>query len=198
MTALNRVRVALTGFPGGPGVLTLACLDATTIRGPLHTYLAAIAEAMPSDVSMLIEAVGDAFESTTGEITGEWTDAALAAVVGTYSGSHVGPAGVLVKWRTDTFFSGRRLRGHTFFVPSAGSMFGTDGQMTDEWHTAWTTRSATFQAAAAANLCIWQRPRLAVPADGSRPAIEARGGGHAVVTSSSVSTKAAVLRSRRD
>lgn len=198
MAILNRVRVALTGFPGGPGVATFVCNDVPTFYLKLNTFVTAMAVVMPQNVTLKLEDTGDVFESTTGEIMGTWTGSVLAAHVGGSTAAYSAPVGFVTEWLTDIHLSGRRLRGRTFWVPASSSMFSLDGSLDEGVKGTLSAGAATFVADTAGNFTIWQRPRLAKPADGSRPAVTARGGGYGTVTGSRIPDRAAVLRSRRD
>lgn len=198
MALLSRVRVALTGFPGGPGVMTFATTDVDTFIPVLKAWLIRVAVYMPADVSLHVESTGDTFESTTGLIQGTWARGVQPTYVGGSVGAYAAPVGVVVEWLTDIHLSGRRLRGRTFVVPCTTAAFSLDGSLDAAVQVEFQAASSAFAANSAGTFTIWQRPRLARPADGSRKAVLARGGGHGVVTSSRVPDKAAVLRSRRD
>ena len=198
MAILNRVRVSLLGFAGAPGVGTFICQDPTSFRGPLNTLLADMAQFMPPVVSLAIEDSGDVFDSVTGVISGTWSAAHLAAHPGTGPAGYAGPTGFMTEWLTDVHLSGRRLRGRTFWVPSSSSIFDTDGTLTPGVVATITTTASAFLAGTLGNFTIWQRPRLAKPADGTRKAVTARSGGFGSPTSIRIPDKAVVLRSRRD
>lgn len=197
MAALQRVRMAWSGFPGGPGVSTFYALDATTLLTPLRVMAASMEPRLPLDVSLVVEPTGDIIESTTGEITGSWTGSTAAGVTGTSSGAYSAPTGFVTEWLTELHLSGRLLRGRTFWVPAGGAVFANDGTIDSPVLTDMRIVAALFVSQSAGNLAVWQRPRKARAADGSRPAVLARGGGHGIVTSSRVPDKAVVLRSRR-
>lgn len=198
MATLNRVRAAWTGFPGAPGVTTIVCTDGPAMVPLLRNLFAALAPWIPSDVTIAVENTGDVFDSLTGEITGLWSAVGVAATTGSSGGGYAAAAGFRADWLTDTHLSGRLLRGRTFFVPGSGASFATDGSLEGSALSGIASAVGTFQSDAASNLVVWQRPRAAAAADGSRPAVTARSGGHAVVTSSRVPDKCTVLRSRRD
>lgn len=197
MTSLYRVRTELTGFGGGPGVATMYFLDTDTAVASVHDFWGTVAAAMPPVVHMQVVPAGDIIESTTGTITGAWAASAVTEVVGQGAADYASPAGVIVGWGTNTILDGRRLRGRTFIVPLSFDAYQNDG-------TIGTTTLPNFVNAAtgliseqADSFVIWHRPREAVAADGSRPAITARAGGHGLVVRHTVPDKVAVLRSRR-
>jgi len=198
MATLDRIRVAMAGFPGAPGVMTFYASDALTFVDPLHAWLIAIATAMPTDVQLTIESQGDVIEDQTGTINGTWTTTVGATVPGLSTGSYAAPCGYVAEWLTSGFFSGRRLRGRTFVVPLGGASYFTDGTILDGSLADFRAAAATLVTSTAGNFRIWQRPRKARPADGTHPAVTARVGGSGAVSSSRIPDKVAVLRSRRD
>lgn len=198
MTTLQRVRVKWNGFIGAPGVSTFYATSAATLVPQLHTFFAAIAGYFPTVVSIQVENTGDELEDTTGALVGSWNTGAVAPVTGTGGGPYSAVSGALVQWFTDTVLSGRRLRGHTFMVPMYIGAYDASGQLVSAFRATGVAAAAALVTAAAGNMRIWQRPRLARAADGSRPAITARSGGQAAVTASGVRAIVTELRSRRD
>src|SRR5674476_946106 len=111
--------------------------------------------------------------------------------------NYAAPVGMCVDWNTGVVMDLHRLRGRTFVVPCSGAQFDVDGSPLS---TAVSGLQSAGDALIAAdgNLMVWHRPRAAKAADGSRPAVTARAGGYANVTTAHVPDKAVVLRSRRD
>lgn len=197
MTDLHRVHVACSNFPGAPGVLTLHCQDAPALMTSLQTWLNAMVGHQPTGFTYTIQGNGDIFDYVTGEVSSTWTATAPAASVSTSTDTYAAGVGVIVHWKSDSYLSGRLLRGRSFIVPVNRSSFDTDGSLTSDSLSNFRSQCASFVTAATGNLAIWQRPRLAKAADGSRPAVTARGGGWAGVVSSVVPDRGAWLRSRR-
>jgi len=198
MTAIQRIRVNWSGFVGAPGVSTFYATDAATLIPLLHTYFTALVNVFPNVVRINAELTGDEIESTTGVLTGVWAGGTFAQVSGGSAGVYASPAGVLQRWDTATILSGRKLRGHTFLVPAASTCFDTSGQVLAGTVTTAQAAAAALITAAAGNMLIYQRPRAARAADGSRPAITARGGGYGPVSASRIGSAPAILSSRRD
>ena len=187
VTALKRIRVSWTGFPGAPGVSTFYSLD--SVGAPLtelHAFFSSLAGKIPADVNIQVENSGDIIEDTTGALTGTWTDASVLSVQGTGSSMYAAPAGILFKWMTDTVLGGHRIRGRTFLVPADVQCYQNDGSIASTPLGQLQGYAATLVAATAGAFVIWHRPRAGV------------GGGHALVTGSTVPDKVVVLRSRRD
>jgi hypothetical protein len=185
MASLERVRTTLTGFIGAPGVATMHCHDAATFRASLGTFWLGVRDFMPDSVILTVESSGDVFESTTGELTGSWSDGTDAILPGTETGVYAAPAGAVVNWQTSTVLGGKRLRGKTFLVPLAADHYETDGSILTGSLTTLRGHAATLVTATASNFTVWKRP----VAPGS--------GGFGDVTGSTMPDMVAILRSRR-
>lgn len=199
MTALRRVRSVWSGFAGAPGVTTMYFLDTNTCVPDLRTMWQALQAEIPGGVSIQVENVGDIIEDTTGALLGTWPNVTVVApVTNVEAVPYSGPSGAVINWRTDTVVGGHRIRGRSFVVPLRQTSYAPDGTL-ENGHRAVILQAATnFANSQISSFVIWQRPRLARAADGSRPAVTARAGSHGLVTSVTVPDKACVLRSRRD
>lgn len=197
MATIHRIRTAITGMVGAPGVMTMYAADAPALAPLLRTYLFNQSDKYPAACNWTVENTGDILDSVTGLINGLWTTSVQDPVGGS-GGTFAGPAGFSVRWDTSIFLSGRRLRGRNYFVPAASAIFDVDGTINSTVLLALRGNAAAFVASAVNNLGVWQRPRDARPANGTVPPVTARSGGWGLVTGSSVADKAAVLRSRRD
>lgn len=198
MVALARVRVALTGFPGAPGVATFYGLDGGVLAADLQTFFSTAGTLFMSDVTIQVPPGGDVIEDTTGVITGSWTGGVFPAQHGTGAGNYAAPAGVLVEWLTATILDGKRVRGRTFIVPVSLANYTPAGQVDATVVANLTTNGNTLATFSPGNFVIWHRPRLARAATLKLKALTAHAGGHAVVTGTRVDPKVTVLRSRRD
>lgn len=198
MTALYRMRTLLTGFNGGPGVSTMYFLDTATAVASVHTFWDAVKTYMADAVNIQVDAQGDVIEDTSGTITGAWGATPVAAINCSGSGTVAPAQGVQAKWLTSTILDGRRLRGRTFLVPTTTTLFTSSGEVSSVPLAAIATAAQNLVTAQSASFVVWHRPRPARAADGSRPAVTERTGGHGLVTGHSVPVKPVVLRSRRD
>lgn len=192
MATIGRVRVALTGFIGSPGVSTFYAVDPATLLGPLRTYYNAIRELFPSVVRIQVEDNGDSIDDVTGVLTGSWSGGAQTVVSGGSNPGYSAPAGATQRWSTDAVVDGHRLKGRTFLVPLASAAYDVDGTLGGSTVTTLTDAGAALVAATTANFSIWHRPIAAGAPHGPRA-----GTSH-FVTSASVNDMVAVLRSRRD
>jgi len=177
--------------------MTFHAIDASTFLSPLATWLTAQAARCPQGLTFTIEGNGDQFESTTGEVTGVWTATPPSPIASTPLDTYSAGVGYLVNWKTDTYLSGRLLRGKTFVVPIIRSFFDTDGTLLDGALATMRTEATALVTDTLGNFAIWQRPRKAKAADGSRKAVTARGGGHATVVLAQIPDRGAFLTSRR-
>lgn len=198
MALLQRIRVVSAGYPGGPGVTTFYCVDATTFMAPLRAHIAFMSNHYPPNVTYTFPLSGDTIDSFTGEIQDQWLAASVLPVTGTGVANYAAPVGYSVRWATSVFLSGRKLRGRSFYVPATNDIFDVDGSIKPGPLATIQESANALIASTGGNFSIWQRPRLARAADGSRKAVTARSGGNGVVSSATVPDKAAVLRSRRD
>jgi hypothetical protein len=203
MTTLQRIRVGWTGFIGQPGVSTFYATTASTLLPQLETFFTSIAGQLPNVVRIQIEGSGDEIDVTTGGLVGGWAASAPAPIVGGVAGVYSGVGGALVQWSTPTVFSGRRLKGHTFLVPIAALAYDASGQIASPNLGTMRAAAAALVAAAAGNMIIWQRPRVATAAWTDRhgvahPAVASRVGGFASVDTGTVRAVVTELRSRRD
>lgn len=198
MAQLDRIRVALTGFPGGPGVATFYALDGPTAVPDLRAMWGSFAASLPPTVGVSVEPSGDRIDDATGELVGTWVTSSATGFGGAATGPYTAPSGAVVRWLTDTILDGKRLKGRTFLVPLGGSSYQEDGTINPANVTSLTTAAQAYVAAQVGNAFIWHRPRKAKAADGSRPAVTARAGGSGAIVQGLLVDKAMVLTSRRD
>lgn len=199
MTNIYRVRVIWNGIPTGNGVATYYAGDPPiTFLLNLRAFYEAIKASLPASVNITAETQGDIIDDTNGALTGGWSGAAFEQVNGTDTAPYPAPAGAVVTWTSDGLPWGYRVRGRTYLVPLGGGAFGPNGTLDDTKVGQMRTAAATLVGAAAGNMKIWNRPRKARAADGSRPAVTARDGSSWDVVSSGVKDRVAVLTSRRD
>jgi hypothetical protein len=203
MATLQRIRCDWTGFIGQPGVSTFYATAASTLLPQLETFFTAIAGQLPNVVRIQIEGSGDEIDSTTGALTGGWSASTPAVVAGSVAGVYTAVGGALAQWGTPTVLSGRRLKGHTFIVPIAALAYDASGQIASPNLGTLRAAAAALVTAAAGNMVLFQRPRLAVPSwtdshGRVHAAITARGGGYGSVDTGTFRAVVTELRSRRD
>lgn len=203
MVAMQRVRVAWSGFSGGPGLSTFYFADAAAALPAVRSFFLGINNRIPSGVLINIHETGDTLESTTGAISGQWAGSGQATVGGIGTADYAAPVGAQVSWLTTVIVEGRRVKGRTFLVPLSGDAFDGFGTLDTNSHDLILTHANMLWAALPAGMMIFQRPRVATPQWTDvrglvHPAVSARAGTAAAVSGAIVPLKAAVLTSRRD
>lgn len=198
MVAMDRIRVTWSGFPGGPGVSTFYADDATVVIQPLHAFFSDNTARLPSDVMIQVESSGDKIDPANGMIVGAWAGVLQTPLQGSDGGRYLAPAGFFVRWTTSTIADGRRVHGRTFFVPAAPAQFQTGGGLDPAAQALIQTTTDSFRLAVMPHLLAWHRPFKGRAATATRPARAPHAGASFPITGSSVGSKAAVLRSRRD
>jgi len=202
MARIIRVTINWTGFSGGPGYtnlhfepvtpgdITQAIVDdAVAIT---QTWLATWRVGLPQLCVTAISPTIIELDENFGTYHHYWTATVAAAVGGSSTGAYAAGSGACVNWGTDGVRNSRRVRGRTFIVPLGSAGMAADGTIDDTRIASWRTSTATFAAAAnLAQLVVWVRS--------SELLGEPIGDGGAYdVNSSTISDKAAQLRSRRD
>jgi len=178
-------------------VSTFYSNDGEVCAAAAEDLFAAIAPRLPTDVHIQSEASGDIIEDTTGVLTGEWAGSTGIVHTGADGSTYPALAGLAISWETSTILDGHRIQGRTFIVPMGGGAYDSDGSINAANLTAIQAGADAFVTAMAGALYVWHRPRKARAANGTIPAVTARDGGHAVVTSAVVHDRVVVLRSRR-
>lgn len=186
MANIAKVVVSWTGFMGAPGYGVHYKVSAGLVTSYLRTFYDAVKTLIPSSVSIQVPSSGDIVDDVTGVITGSWSTAANAVVVGTPGTGYVGGAGAVVRWNSAGIVNGRRVRGRTFLVPLIGGSFDTNGTLLPANSLTLTNAASALVASEAGNLLVWHRPKAGA------------GGASFAVTSSDVPDRSALLRSRRD
>lgn len=195
---MNRVRVAWSGFNGGPGVSTFYLGNTTTDMTALKAFFNSVSTYTPGPVTFTIPALGDQINDTDGLITGSWNGTNGGTVTSSGgSAAYAGAAGLCVDWLSSAIIDGRRRQGRTFIVPAVTGVFQSDGTIAEGIRTLFTGYATTLIAAYAGELKVWSRPyagRAASPGHAAKPP---RVGAAVQVISARVPDISAVLRSRR-
>lgn len=186
MANIERIRVAWSGFVGGPGVSTFYATDAASLLAPLRAMFNSMAGRFPGVVTHTFPSSGDTIDATSGALVSAWVGSAPAPTTGTDTGGYAAPAGAIIRWQTGTIIHGHRLVGRTFLVPLAKSNFDVDGTLLGTSISSISAAVQTFVTASAGNMVVWSRP-------GGGTA-----GGFSAVNSAVVPDKSMILRSRRD
>lgn len=186
MVNIARSRVGWKNVLGTPGVSTFFSLDPVAFYPLVRDFFVDLEDYFPADLDWEFESEGDYIDPLNGDLTGGWTVTPLADVSATLTGGYSAPAGAVVHWNTGTILDSHKLRGRTYLVPIHGSQYGNDGQIASSTLSNLQAAADAFVTAAAANFVVWHRPN------------DEHVGGYSAVTSAKVSSKVAILRSRRD
>lgn len=195
---------ALWSVPNaGPSVSTfhmqgsLPGSPTATIAAAIRAFFNSVATYLPNDASVSFDTEMTEYDEVTGTLTGAEAVTPPADVTGTVSTAWAGGTGVRIVWTTDVIRFGRRVRGATFLVPAASSVFSTAGQVLPAVVTAingyGTTLIGALAGAGGSNLVVWSRPQEAK----EEPPTPARPGAFSTVSTAAVSSIAAQLRSRK-
>lgn len=204
MSEILRVRSEWTGFNGAPGYTNLFFRDfgtdgdggstataanATAAVERVRNFFGSLSALFPDDVTITPDTNVDVLESTTGELVDSLTSTSGGEVKGTDTGGYQAAGGAVISWRTAGIRKGRRVRGRTFLVPLAGSLFNTTGNLIPSVaQTIQTSANALMNPTGTPDLGIWARPTAPGAADGA----------WFVVRQASVPARGSILRSRRD
>lgn len=206
MVAIGRVRAALTGFPGGPGLNTFyfwadqggaawSASLALAAAGRVHAFFDTNKALYMTTTSITVSPEVDIIEDTTGTLVTTFNVAPPAVVVGANL-SQAAPfaSAALVTLLTDATVHGRRLKGRAFLSPigydTVENGLLTEGARIGIGNTVTTMATVT---AGQPVLVVWSRPVKV-----GTPRTPVRLGSSARVTSGLGSSKLAVLTSRRD
>lgn len=194
MASMLKVASIWTGASGLPGYTNLyfasdalvatAAVNAATAVKSIWTGLSTM---LPSLVTVTVQLNVEEIEDTDGHLVADHTIALSGnAVTGTDSGSFSAPTGVVSNWKTASIHHGHRVRGRTFFVPMANTIYQSDGTIASSPLTSIRAAMTTYLAMPGTARVVWARPTASAA------------GAQYPVTGFTVPDKAAVLRSRRD
>lgn len=197
MPSMLRVRVAGSGWTGGPGLNTFYFLysgtpDATDVQDVydrVRGFFDGIKAIFENDTTFTPSAAVDELDPATGSLIGTFTVGTPGtAITGTGTDGLAGTATMAVlSLGTNTFISGRRVQGRAFLGPlNKGAIV----------NGAFSTSAQTIVDGVAPDLndtgggdgvnCVWHRP------------VGGTGGSAAPITGYLTRAKVGILRSRRD
>lgn len=184
---LNRVRVALTGFTGLPGVATFHFNSSVTDMTALRTFWDSVKSVFPNSVLINVPNAGDTITENSGVIQGAWSGPAQATVQGTGgTTSVVSTGGPMVRWTTPQVVDGRRPIGKTFLTPMVAIHLTTTGTVASSVATTVSNAAQALVVAYAGEMKTYHRPKGGT------------GGVGCTIIAGTCSNKLMVLRSRRD
>jgi hypothetical protein len=186
MADMKRIRCTWQGGGViGPSVSTFYFDDAHTgFQADLITFWDSVKTRLPSIVSVTVQGSGDVIESSTGALTGIWSEGSDTNVPGTGTAQCPQGVGGRIVWSTLGTTNGRRVRGTTFMIPLDASMYDTLGTLSAS-RSDFVSAGNALLAASTNQLLIWTRPRPGTA------------GGINSVVSCDMPDKISTLRSRR-
>ena len=183
-----RVRTTFVGLTGAPYLSTMyfedtGGLTAANAVAAVGAFWGAIDNSLPNTLSWTTEAEVATIDFSNGQQTG-LTSTTPQTGTGSIAATLHSPATQgLVRWRTGAFLGGRELRGRTFIPGMSTSVTNAaTGAPNSTFLSAVNTAAAALIADANSTLLVWSRTKSA----------------KSTVTSGSMWSQFAVLRSRRD
>ncbi len=197
------IRSEWSGTSGGPGltqiavetgdILIINAGQTQTLVNAMRTFWDSIKAYLPDEVVISVNPTIDLYNTASGQLVGSSTAASSpAGVAGTATGVYAGGAGMRINWATGVIRNGRRVRGSTYIVPAASTVYTNNGTVSSSVRTPVGVSATTLISAlegAGFPMQVFSRPSDKVP---GRP------GAVAKVESGTVNAKTAVLRGRRD
>lgn len=156
----------------GPSVSTFYFdSSATGFPASVNTFFNAVKGNIPDDVSVSIANTGDLIDSSSGALTGVWTDTGGTTIAGTNAGGYLLGSGARINWVTAGVRDGRRVVGTTFMVPYCAAT-GT-GVVDPTAVSTLQTAGSALVTAQATHMMIWGKPHTKAAADGVANAVVA-------------------------
>lgn len=199
MPEILHTKLTWSGFPGAPGYTNFYFSDFVTTGYTqaqadnaikmTHDFSLNIAALCPTGLSITTEPTVEIIQADTGNLVGFFSTVPGAIATGARTTTYSAASGACISWGTNGIRNSRRVRGRTFAVPLAGSVYHTDGTINDT-DLALLRQIGTQMIAtnAVSDFGIWARPTSKGATDGVWFSAQ----------TSSVKDKAAILRSRRD
>lgn len=186
------------GLTGLPGYTFVYVRSTASSPNPLQAFFEAIKSYLPLPLTVQVPNSGRLIDETNGKMTGVWgagtTTTTSASGVNTYPPQ----AGAQVKWDTNDFVNGRRVRGRTYIVPLTTSAFSSGGLIGSTVANAINAAATTMISSYTGNLVIWSRPLFELDADGNPTEVLKRAGSIHTVSTSTCPLKSVTLNRRRD
>src|SRR3954452_4792763 len=118
MGAMNQVRVAWTGFAGGPGVSTFYFMAPSAAPlAAMKTFFDGWKAFIKDSVTLTFRSSGLQYESSTGAAVGTWAATAPTATSCTGAAGYAALAGGITNWLTGSYLAGRQVRGQDLHGP---------------------------------------------------------------------------------
>lgn len=195
---LQRYRVALSNWPGQPGVATHYLSTSVNDYTAIRTFWLAIINWFPQGMTATFPSTTDFINETDGKlISSSAVTPGAPAVSSATSAGYSGVSGALIRWNTGAVVNGNKVVGRTYLVPAERNRYQNDGTIVEADRTTLAAAATTLLAAYGDGVKVWARPYAGRPASEGKPAIAARVGSFYTALSAFVPDTAVVLRSRR-
>lgn len=183
---LQRYRVAMSGFTGGPGIMTLYLSTSVADYAPIRIFATSLASVQPNGLTYTFPSSIDIINESNGQLTGSigvTPPAVVTSIVA--SAPYSAPSGAIIRWVTSAIINGTRLVGRTFVVPLAQTSYQADGTLASATITTLQNAANTLLSSYGDGIKVWSRPKPTIA------------GQYATALSGTVPDMAAILRSRR-
>lgn len=198
---LQRYRVALSNWPGSPGVATHYLSSSVNDYTAIRTFWTAVIGWFPFGLTATFPSTVDYINEVDGKLISSTAVTPGAPVVSAAtSAGYSGVSGALIRWNTSAVVNGNKVIGRTYLVPMERNRYQNDGTIVEADRTTLATAANALLAAYADGIKVWARPFAGRAASAGPPpvtAIAARPGAFFTALSASVPDQAVVLRSRR-
>lgn len=184
-----RIRGTITGLSGGTALTTgYFQFDnlATEARTDWTAFWTSVATRLRSSIIVTMDTSAAQIDPATGDQIGEVSLAPFSVAGGQNDDLLPSATQVLVNWRTDSFIGGRRVRGKTYIPGFTESASNSAGVFSGTSVTTVQSAATAYADAVLNPSVVWHRP------------VNGSGGSVHNITTATVPTKFAVLRSRRD
>lgn len=200
MGNILKVTAQWSGFVGAPGYSNFYWREedpgssfdsgAFAAADAVNAFFTAIKTTVPNVVKWRVLTDVSIIDENSGQLVDVASAGARTDITGGVTAANYSAAsGGVVTWRSAGVRNGRRVRGRTFIVPLASTMYDVDGSLTATClSTLGTAATAYINTAGTRSPVVWARPTGPGATDGIA---------HNMVTSS-IPDKVAILKSRRD
>jgi len=195
--SIMRIRTVISGTQGLPGLATWYFngtsatpngADAADACARVRAFFDGIKGLLPTANTFQVSGAVDLLDPATGALSGSLSVTAPAVVTGTGGGQLPPANAILLTGQTGVIIAGRRLRGRSFISPVASGAMNAGLVSSGAISTTTTSANLSLTGVTASVPVVWHRPQAPGPS----------GGSVSPVTTYSVGSTFAVLRSRRD
>lgn len=194
---IARLQVALGGNGLiGPGLMTFYSRNlVNSLPADVTAVMDANKTIFPTALTWTIPKGGDTIDEATGVLMGTWGTSGQTTGAGTNVNAFGLGNGARTEWHTAGVYSGRHVRGRTFWAPISNACYGTDGRLLASVVQQISDNNTYLISHSGGDLVVWCRPLPARP--GKNKTLPARAGAAFPITSATVPSVPTALRSRR-